>query len=261
MAVATRYATSIAPVDCCEVTSVDIWTIRDDATLERSRADAAAIESMLGSIQDEAQFLLLAFSSVFFIVDPLASIPTFLVLTADSKLEQRRRMAKRAAWTCFLVLAGFSMAGELIFKMFGITLPAFRIAGGLIMIFIGFDMVQARRSQTKETPAETEQAKEKEDVGIIPLGVPMLAGPGSISTVIALMAQSTTWQHSVSIIASVALTAVLSYWTLAAADRLGRRMGDTGIHILTRFMGLLLMAIAVQFILSGLTAAGFGRGS
>lgn len=213
---------------------------------------------MITSIQDHIQFLLLAFGSVFFIVDPIACIPSFLALTANAELGQRRHMAKRAAWTCFLVLAGFALAGTLIFKMFGITLPAFRIAGGLIMILIGLDMVQARRSQTKETPAETQQAMDKDDVGIIPLGVPMLAGPGSISTVMALMAQSVSWQHSVTIIVVVALTAVLSYWTLAAADRVGRRMGDTGIHILTRFMGLLLMAIAVQFILSGLTAAGFG---
>jgi multiple antibiotic resistance protein len=213
---------------------------------------------MLGFIQEHVQFLLLAFSSLIFIVDPIATIPTFLALTADAELNQRRHMAKRAAWTCFLVLSGFAMAGTLIFRMFGITLPAFRIAGGLIMILIGLDMVQARRSQTKETPSETQQAMEKEDVGIIPLGVPMLAGPGSISTVIALMAQSTNWQHSILIIAAVALTAFLSYWTLAAANRLGRRMGATGINILTRFMGLLLMAIAVQFILSGLTAAGFG---
>jgi len=213
---------------------------------------------MLGAIQDNIQFLLLAFSSVFFIVDPIATIPSFLVLTSDAEPADRRHMAKRAAWTCFLVLAGFASAGTLIFKMFGITLPAFRIAGGLIMILIGLDMVQARRSQTKETPAETQQAMEKDDVGIVPLGVPMLAGPGSISTVIALMAQSSTWLHRGAIIASVGLTAFVSYWTLAAADRLGRRMGDTGIHILTRFMGLLLMAIAVQFILSGLAAAGFG---
>jgi multiple antibiotic resistance protein len=215
---------------------------------------------MLGFFQEHIEFLLLAFSSIFFIVDPIACIPTFLALTADDELARRRRMAKRAAWTCFLVLSGFALAGTLVFKMFGITLPAFRIAGGLIMILIGLDMVQARRSQTKETVSETQQAMEKEDVGIIPLGVPMLAGPGSISTVMALMAQSANWQHSVAIIITVALTAVLSYWILAAADRVGRRMGDTGIRILTRFMGLLLMAIAVQFILSGLTAAGFGSG-
>lgn len=215
---------------------------------------------MLGSIQEYVQFLLLAFSSLFFLVDPIATIPSFLALTADAAVGERRHMAKRAAWTCFLVLAGFAVAGTLIFKMFGITLPAFRIAGGLIMILIGLDMVQARRSQTKETPSETRQAMEKDDVGIIPLGVPMLAGPGSISTIIALMAQSTNWQQRILIMVALALTAFISYWTLAAADRLGRRMGDTGIHILTRFMGLLLMAIAVQFILSGLTAAGFGNG-
>ena len=215
---------------------------------------------MLVHIQEHIQFLLLAFSSLIFIVDPIATIPTFLVLTSDAEIKERRHMAKRASWTCFLVLSSFAMAGTVIFKMFGITLPAFRIAGGLIMILIGLDMVQARRSQTKETPSETQQALEKDDVSIVPLGVPMLAGPGSISTVIALMAQSTNWQHSILIIVAVALTAFISYWTLAAADRLGRRMGDTGIHILTRFMGLLLMAIAVQFILSGLTAAGFGTG-
>ena len=215
---------------------------------------------MLGSIQEHIEFLLLAFSSIFFIVDPIACIPTFLALTAGDEQAHRRHMARRASWTCFLVLSGFALGGTLIFKMFGITLPAFRIAGGLIMILIGLDMVQARRSQTKETASETQQAMEKEDVGIIPLGVPMLAGPGSISTVMALMAQSATWQHSVSIIFVVAVTSFLSYWVLAAADRVGRRMGDTGIRILTRFMGLLLMAIAVQFILSGLTAAGFGTG-
>ncbi len=215
---------------------------------------------MLGSIQEHIEFLLLAFSSIFVIVDPIACIPTFLALTAEDELTRRRRMAKRAAWTCFLVLAGFALGGTLIFKMFGITLPAFRIAGGLIMILIGLDMVQARRSQTKETASETQQAMEKDDVGIVPLGVPMLAGPGSISTVMALMAQSANWQHSVSIIIVVALTAILCYWILAAADRVGRRMGETGIRILTRFMGLLLMAIAVQFILSGLAAAGFGSG-
>jgi multiple antibiotic resistance protein len=231
-----------------------------NATLEEPDAIGGRGSFMLDYIQQHVQFLLLAFSSLIFIVDPIATIPTFLVLTSDAEVRERRRTAKRAAWTCFLVLSGFAMAGTVIFKMFGITLPAFRIAGGLIMILIGLDMVQARRSQTKETPSETRQALEKDDVSIVPLGVPMLAGPGSISTVIALMAQSTNWQHRILIIVAVALTALISYWTLAAADRLGRRMGDTGINILTRFMGLLLMAIAVQFILSGLTAAGFGVG-
>src|ERR1700685_2600736 len=98
---------------------------------------------MLGSILEHIQFLLLALSSIFFIVDPIACIPTFLALTADDDMERRRHMAKRASWTCFLVLSGFALGGTLIFKMFGITLPAFRIAGGLILILIGLVMVPA----------------------------------------------------------------------------------------------------------------------
>ena len=214
---------------------------------------------MLGSIQEHIQFLLLAFSSLIFIVDPIATIPSFLVLTAGSGMPQRRRMAKRAAWTCFLVLAAFAMAGTLIFKMFGITLPAFRIAGGLIMILIGLDMVQARRSQTKETPAETQQAMEKDDVGIIPLGVPMLAGPGSMSSVTVLMTQNPDWAHKLIVLAAVATASVASFLVLAAADRVGDYLHETGIRILSRLMGLLLTAIAVQFILNGLHDVGIVR--
>jgi len=112
---------------------------------------------------------------------------------------RRRHMAKRAAWTCFIVLSGFALAGTLIFKVFGITLPAFKIAGGVILMLIGLDMLQARRSKTKETPGETEEGAAKDDVGIIPLGVPMLAGPGSISTVMVLMSEVRIWWHAGSV--------------------------------------------------------------
>ena len=124
------------------------------------------------------------------------------------------------------------------------------------MLLIGMDMLQARRSQTKETPTETEEGAEKEDVGIIPLGVPMLAGPGSISTVMVLMGGAPAWWYAFPIIAAIAITAVSSYWTLAAADRVRVYLGETGIRILTRLMGLLLTAIAVQFMLNGLADVG-----
>lgn len=133
------------------------------------------------------QFSLLAFTSIFVLVDPIAAIPTFLAMTGDSSRAERRRMALRASVTCFIVLVTFSIAGTLIFRLFGITLAAFKIAGGLILGLIGLDMLKAKRSPTKETPGETEEGAEKEDVGIIPLGIPMLAGPGSISSVMVLM--------------------------------------------------------------------------
>lgn len=208
---------------------------------------------------DLLQFSLIAFTSIFVLVDPFAAIPAFLVMTSDSVGARRRRMALRAAWTCFTVLAVFSIAGSFIFKLFGITLPAFKIAGGIILGLIGLDMVQAKRSPTKETPGDTEESLEKEDVGIIPLGIPMLAGPGSISTVMVLVSQSVDWKHGAVIFSAIAVTSAISFVILAAADRVRSFLGDTGIRILTRMMGLLLTAIAVQFILNGLKDLGVVR--
>jgi multiple antibiotic resistance protein len=202
------------------------------------------------------QFALVAFTSVFVLVDPIAAIPTFLAMTGDSNGAQRRHMAVRAAWTCFIVLASFALAGTFIFGMFGITLAAFRIAGGVILGNIGLDMLRAKRSPTKETPGEAEEGAEKEDVGVIPLGIPMLAGPGSISSVMVLMSQNTDWPHASIVIAAIAVVAAISFLVLAAADRVSSYLHETGIRILTRLMGLLLTAIAVQFVLNGLKDAG-----
>jgi len=215
--------------------------------------------TMLTSLAPVLQYWLVAFTSIFFLVDPIAAIPTFLIITGDSEVSRRRHMARRAAWTCLLVLACCALAGEGIFRLFGITMPAFQIAGGLILLHIGTDMLQARRSYTKETPGDTEEGVGREDVGVIPLGIPMLAGPGSISTVMVLMGQSANWWHKISVITAIVLTAFLSYWILAAADRVRHALGETGIRITMRLMGLMLMAIAVQFILRGLSTAGIAR--
>ncbi len=205
------------------------------------------------------QFSLIAFTSIFVLVDPIAAVPAFLSMTGRSSRARRRHMAVRAAWTCFLVLLVFSIAGTLIFKLFGITLAAFKIAGGMILGLIGLDMLKAKRSPTKETPGETEEGAEKEDIGIIPLGIPMLAGPGSISSVMVLMSQNTDWPHAIVVICAIGAASAVSYLVLAAADRVSSYLHETGIRILTRMMGLLLLAIAVQFVLNGLKDAGFPR--
>jgi multiple antibiotic resistance protein len=207
------------------------------------------------------QFSFVALTSVFFLVDPVAAVPTFLIITANAEQKHRKHMAQRAAWTCLIVLCSFAAGGKLIFKLFGITLPAFRIAGGIILLLIGIDMLRARRSQTKETLSETEEGIEKEDVGIIPLGVPMLAGPGSISTVMVLVGGAPAWWYAGIVLFSIALVALLSYWILSAADRVRGYLGETGIRILTRLMGLLLTAIAVQFMLNGLADVGLLKNS
>jgi len=211
---------------------------------------------MPGALADLLQFSFVALTSVFFLVDPIAAIPTFLAMTAEDDRVQRGRMAKRAAWACLVVLTGFAAAGKLIFRLFGITLPAFKIAGGVILLLIGLDMLRARRSQTKETPSEAEEGAGKEDVGIIPLGVPMLAGPGAISTVMVLISGMPDWWYAIPVFLAIVIVSLLSYWVLAGADRVRHYMGETGIRILTRLMGLMLTAIAIQFMLSGLTDVG-----
>jgi multiple antibiotic resistance protein len=207
-------------------------------------------------IEALAQFSLVALSSIFFIVDPLATVPSFLALTSGDPPLKRRRMAKQAAWTCFGVLSAFALAGSLIFKLFGITLPAFKIAGGLLLLLVAFEMLEAKRSGTQESEAELKEGQEKDEVGVTPLGVPMLAGPGAISTAMVLMAQSRVWWQAIPVFAAIAITAYSSYLILASADRVRGRLGEVGIRILMRLMGLVLTAIAVQFVINGLTDLG-----
>jgi len=204
------------------------------------------------------RFSVLALSSIFFLVDPFAAIGSFLAITAGVDAERRKRMARKAAFTCFIVLTTFALAGQLIFKMFGITLPAFEIAGGLILLLIGLDMLQAKRSPTQEASGDTEEGAAKEDAGIVPLGIPMLAGPGAISSVMVLVGQVPrlwNWEMA-AILGSIGLTALVSYWVLAGAGRVRAVMGETGIRILVRIMGLLLVALAMQFFVNGLTDLG-----
>ena len=204
------------------------------------------------------RFSVLALSSIFFLVDPFAAIGSFLAITAGVDAQRRKRMARKAALTCFIVLTTFALAGQLIFRMFGITLPAFEVAGGLILLLIGLDMLQAKRSPTQETSGDKEEAASKEDAGIVPLGIPLLAGPGAISSVMVLVGQVPHfwhWQMS-AILGSIAITALASYWVLAGAGRVQAVMGETGIRILVRIMGLLLVALAMQFFVNGLTDLG-----
>ena len=206
------------------------------------------------------RFSLLAISSIFFLVDPFAAIPSFLAITANVHPGRRSTIARKGAITCFIVLTTFALVGKYIFTMFGITLPAFEVAGGLILLLIGLDMLEAKRSPTQEVSGDTEEAASKEvageDSGIVPLGIPMLAGPGAISSVMVLAGQVTTAWQMVAIVGCIAFTALVSYWVLSGASRVRKVLGETGIRILVRIMGLLLVALAMQFFVNGLTDLG-----
>jgi multiple antibiotic resistance protein len=206
---------------------------------------------MNAEIRAAVEFSLMAFGSVFFIVDPFATIPAFIVMTSGDTEAKRARMARQAAWTCFLVLTIFAAAGSVIFGLFGITLPAFKIAGGLLLFLVALDMLQARRSGTQEVSEERAEGLEKEEVGVTPIGMPMLAGPGAISTVMVLMGQARNWWSTIPVFAAIAITSLASFYILVGGDRVRGFLGEIGIRVLMRLMGLVLVAIAVQFVLNG----------
>jgi multiple antibiotic resistance protein len=215
---------------------------------------SVSLARMEGSVY--VRFSLLALSSIFFLVDPFAALPTFLAVTEGQDPQRRFRTARKASLTAFIVLTTFAFIGQYIFHLFGITLPAFEIAGGIILLLIGLDMLEAKRSPTQESPKETRAAQVKDDVGIVPMGIPMLAGPGAITSVMVLVGQAQSKWQMIAILASIVITAAICWLVLGTAARVARVLGDTGIRILVRIMGLLLVALAVQYFVNGLQDLG-----
>jgi multiple antibiotic resistance protein len=206
--------------------------------------------AMMGEL---ASFAAVSLSAVFVVVDPFAAVPFFLALTADEDGSTRRATARRAATAAGAVLAAFALSGTLLFRLLGISMGAFRIAGGLLLLIMAVDMLRTRPSEARITAGEVESGRQKDDVAIVPLAMPILAGPGSIATVVVLMGRARSvapWQ-GVIVLASIAIVAFASYLLLAGASRVDRVLGKTGLAILERASGLLLAAIAIQFMVDG----------
>jgi multiple antibiotic resistance protein len=206
-------------------------------------------------LRDVLGLSLVSLSAIFFVVDPFAAVPFFLAMTRDDTLEKRRETALRASLTAGLVLAIFAVAGAWIFRLLGISLAAFKIAGGIVLLLLAVDMIRTQPSRTRITEPEVEAGAGKEDVAIVPLAMPLLAGPGSIATVVVLMARAREgeWWQAVPVLGAIAVTGALTYFVLAGAARIERVLGRTGLAILERAAGLLLVAVAVQFMLDGLS--------
>jgi multiple antibiotic resistance protein len=202
-----------------------------------------------------SQYALVAFSSVFIIVDPFATAPLFVTMTEGDTPAQRDLMARRASIAAWLALTTFALGGDALLRLFSITLGAVRIAGGVILFGIGLNMLRLRESREIQTPEEVQEGVEKEDIALIPLAIPMLSGPGAISTVLVLTQQATSFGHYAILLAVIALTCSLSYVVLKHATRVTHVLGETGLRILSRLMGLLLAVIAVQFIMNGIAEA------
>jgi multiple antibiotic resistance protein len=195
-------------------------------------------------------YILLASSSLFVIVDPVATAPAFLAMTPNDTREQRLRTAKVACCTMAGVLVVFAAAGDLIFKVLGITMPAFQIAASIVLLIIALDMLRVQRSRVQETLEEKEAGVGKTEIAVTPLAIPMLAGPGAISTSILLQNQASTIPQHLALYGCILAVAVASYWIFRLAVRSAHWLNPIAMSIAIRIMGLLLAAIAVQFMLT-----------
>jgi multiple antibiotic resistance protein len=199
-------------------------------------------------MNDALTFGALSFSSLLTMVNPLGAVPTFLAVTRDQDANGRRRAAFRSASVALGVLVLFAVAGTELFKLFGITLPAFRITGGILFFITSLPMLLGRAEKDAE-------AQEGSDPTIVPLAVPLITGPGAISTVMVLMGQAPNRAAVLLLLGSAALTMIVTALVLWSAPNLIRRIGPAGIELTTRLMGLVMAVIGIQFIIDGIGAA------
>lgn len=204
-----------------------------------------------------AEYTFLAASSLFVIVDPMATIPAFLAMTPTDTPEQRTRMAGLACCVMAGVLIVFAVAGKMIFKVLGITMPAFQIAASIVLLLVALDMLRAQRSRVQETREETAAGTEKNDIAITPLAIPMLAGPGAISTAILLQQQAANTAQRLGLYASIIAVSAASYIVLRLSARGARWLSPIAMNITVRIMGLLLAAVAIQFMLNAIQTLRF----
>jgi multiple antibiotic resistance protein len=202
-------------------------------------------------VKDQLWQVVLALSALFFVVDPIGVLPIFVSITPGDPPAKRRSMAKRACLIAGGLLLGFSLAGGALFQLLGVTLPAFKIAGGIALLLSGIDMLRGQVTPLRTSAAEQAAGAAKDDVAVFPLAMPLLAGPGAIATVMVLMGRAEGVIAIGGVLTSIALTMIASYLILRTAEYSDRFMSPTAMTILTRIMGLLLAAIAVQFVLEG----------
>lgn len=200
------------------------------------------------------EFALSTLISIFAIVNPMGAVPNYVALTQGYTLKEKRLVIKKAVMVALIVLLIFTLVGRFIFDALHITVDGFRVAGGIVLFLIAMEMVRGNTPQSKLNPKEKQENLDKDQVGVVPLGVPLLAGPGSITTVMIAVADSptNTAVGMLVVLASVLIILFLAYMVLRNSDRIFDKLGRTGTKIFSRIMGLLLGAIAVQFIADGI---------
>ncbi len=195
-------------------------------------------------------FAFMCLTSFFTLTNPLGTMPVFLSMTKGLDNDQRARIVRRATIISFIILILFTVGGQVLFTLFGISANGFRIAAGFIILKIGFDMLQAKYSNTKLS--DEEMKVYADDISITPLSIPMLCGPGAIANGIVLMENANTWPLKLTLLVSIAVIYLLTYFILRFSTKLVPLIGETGNNVMMRLMGLILMVIAVELFINGL---------
>lgn len=201
-------------------------------------------------MNDALAFGLLCFTSFFTLINPLSTMPVFMTMTAELSERERNRTAKKATIVALITIIIFALSGQLLFKFFGISVNSFRVVGGVIFFIMGMDMLQARLGQVKIKDSEVKTYVN--DISVTPLAIPMICGPGAITNSIVLMEDASTLTRKIILFGTIILVLFITYIIFYSSSRIIKMLGQTGINVMMRLMGLIVMVIAVEFFFSGL---------
>lgn len=193
-----------------------------------------------------------SFIALLAIANPIGAIPLLLSLTSDQSNKLRAKVVRRCVIAVAFILIGSVWVGEPLLGLFGIGVPAFRAGGGILIVLMAIAMLHARLSHTRQTPSEAVENQDKDDVAIVPLAIPLIAGPGAISLMIVTANQIPGWVGRIGLTLCILLFSVLLWTALHLAEPIAKRLGETGLNIITRLMGLILVAVGVQMIAVGI---------
>lgn len=206
------------------------------------------------------EIFLTAFATLFVAIGPFEAVPIFLALTGRESGAARRRIALVASGTATVVLLAFALGGIQLLALLGVGLPAFRTAGGILLLMVAADLLLAKHSGVSSiTDEEESEAKQKDGIAVVPLAIPLIAGPGSMTAIVLLMGKAKTLADGGAVLAAMAAVMLITLFSMLAGDRIMKLLGVTGSNAVARVSGILLAALAMQFIFDGLTASGLFR--
>ena len=210
---------------------------------------------MIDFIHSELQYFILCITTFFTLINPIGIAPLLLVMTERFSKKERINIAWKGSLTAFLTLIIFSIMGSVIFNFFGITIEAFQIMGGILFFRNGMRMLEAKIGRSRTTPKEQEESLESDDIAISPIGIPLIAGPGAITASMLLSSQTPQLYSYATLGVSIFIVLSVVYLILRNGDLLMKALGHTGLRVIQRLMGLVLMVIAVQFVINGVMSA------